>query len=234
MENLIMTYGLSEDQYNILIEALPECTVSDVDGAFTDLIAVPAIAVVINMERMSAYEIRSFTDVFQHDLDTSISCIGESAEVPENELAFFHINDVDPDTLQETIASIKERIQLPAELDAAKARMRSVIERVSKNLNSCSDDSLRTQIGHINNTCDAYERISTILENKEELKLRARYPYRVSMDSVIFAMMIAHGLMEESVLEDAESPIVPERTWILSLSKEIREHFYKDVKLNNG
>ena len=232
MNNLIMTYGLSADQNSILKDALTECVISNVDDAFTDILAVPAVAVIINMEKISLRDIRSIEAVFRHDFDTVVSCVGTSNIVFDDELAFLHIKEDQPERMETTIVAIKERMQLPDQLEAAKKRMHVVIERITKNINCDPDASLRTQIAHIDNTCAAYERISTILENKEELKLRARYPYRVSMDSVIFAMMIAHDLMEESVLEDEELPIAPEKEWIVSLAKDIREHFYKDVKLN--
>ena len=201
MNDLIITYGLSKEQNLILNEAFPDCMVSNVDSAFTDLLAVPAIAVVVDMGKMTINEIQSFIDVFHYDSNTYVSCIGYSNEVRQEELSFLH-NKENYDDLRETIAYIAERLQLPIELEVARDRMQSVIEHDTNNIKCDSDVSLRSQIAHIENMCLAYERFSAILENRGGLNLRSRYPYTVNIDSVLFAMMIAHGMMNESDIGD--------------------------------
>ena len=60
-KTLIMTYGLSETQMEILRREFPSEYIKDVTDCFTDLIAIPAAAVVVNPDTLaddekSAYE----------------------------------------------------------------------------------------------------------------------------------------------------------------------------------
>ena len=64
MENKILIYRLSERQNEILVEAFPNEKVMDVTDCFTDLIAIPAVAVVLNPDALTDAETVSFNEVF--------------------------------------------------------------------------------------------------------------------------------------------------------------------------
>ena len=52
-KTLIMTYGLSETQMEILRREFPSEYIKDVTDCFTDLIAIPTAAVVVNPDTTS-------------------------------------------------------------------------------------------------------------------------------------------------------------------------------------
>lgn len=229
----ILTYGLNEEHSELLSQELSECEVIDVTSAFTDLLAIPAAAVVINLSVMSVDEINTFTEVFHDDLDTCICCVGKSEIVSAEDLAFMHVQE-EKDDFAESIAAIREYLGLPAALEAAKLRRDNLFERINRILSPNTDTSLRAQIAHVENICSTYERICMILEKRESLKLREKVPYRVNLNSTLCAFMIAHELLEEELLEDSTLPIGLKKDWIIAMAEDIRNHYELDVILNGG
>ena len=103
-KTLIMTYGLSETQMEILRREFPSEYIKDVTDCFTDLIAIPAAAVVVNPDTLADDEKSAFNEVFEHDFNTCISVLGSW-----DDMQFVHVAEDDYVNMEETISAIKDR-----------------------------------------------------------------------------------------------------------------------------
>ena len=98
--NLIMTYGLTEQQNAILAEKFSSKQVNDAADCFTDLLAVPAAAVVVNSDAMNADQKSEFNEAFRYDYDTCIAVLGDWDEM---DMRFFHVREKNSEGLSDTI-----------------------------------------------------------------------------------------------------------------------------------
>lgn len=228
MRELILTYGLTYSQ-NELIQNTFDCVeIRDVTGCYTDLIAIPTTAIIVDPNLLTEQELEAFYDVFRYDDDT---CVVFTTE-PKNVTRSLCVIEHDPTELTDTLEVIKHRFELPNQYACAKRRLEGVLFNISTLLNGDRDLPLESKISRINNGSNIYEMITTLLENRDCLKIRARYPYMVELESVLLSMMLAHGSIDENYLLNNESNVFQDNEWILSLSKVIKEHYIKTLELN--
>lgn len=226
---LIMTYGLSEKQKEILCSEFSSEYIHDVTDCFSDLISIPAATVVVNPDMMNDNDKIAFNEVFKHDYDTCISILG-----PMENMDFLHVVEDDYEAMTETIGAVKRRLAIPAEFESAKLRMENVMAGITSVMEIDPDDSFNSHIGHINNTCTPYEELTRIMENIPNLKPQEKIPYRFELNSVLLAVMVAYGIVSLEDIDYVDGPKIGyEREWIESLSSDIKKH-YKDMVIKNS
>lgn len=228
MEKLIITYGLTSQQNMILNCEFPNNEIRDVTECFTDLIAVPAIAIVINPYKLSEYETSVFNELFKYDYDTCI--IFTNKPIGINQVLY--VREEDHIGLTDTVKAIKETLDLPRQYACAVKRLSNVITDIRNVLNGDDDLPMSSKIVNIDSGCFVYEVITLLLKHKKTLKLRERYPYRVELNSILMSMMLAHGYIRIEDLDESEDISFYDNEWIASLSENIRNHYRKTVNLN--
>ena len=228
-KTLIMTYGLSETQMEILRREFPSEYIKDVTDCFTDLIAIPAAAVVVNPDTLADDEKSAFNEVFEHDFNTCISVLGSW-----DDMQFVHVAEDDYVNMEETISAIKDRYSIPDEFAKFNQKKENVIARINVAFENDPDASYLSQIGHINSTSIPYDNLTKIMEHIPELKAKEKVPYRIELNSILQAVMIAHGILSIDDIDFVSEPDIGyEREWIASLADSISKH-YENTVLKNG
>lgn len=228
-KTLIMTYGLSETQMEILRKEFPSEYIKDVTDCFTDLIAIPAAAVVVNPDTLADDEKSAFNEVFEHDFNTCISVLGSW-----DDMQFVHVAEDDYVNMEETISAIKDRFSIPDEFSKVSQKKENVIARINAAFENDPDASYLSQIGHINSTSIPYDNLTKILEHLPELKAKEKVPYRIELNSILQAVMLAHGIVSIDDIDFVSEPDIGyEREWITSLADSISKH-YENTVMKNG
>lgn len=228
-KTLIMTYGLSETQMEILRREFPSEYIKDVTDCFTDLIAIPAAVVVVNPDTLADDEKSAFNEVFEHDFNTCISVLGSW-----DDMQFVHVAEDDYVNMEETISAIKDRFSIPDEFAKVSQKKENVIARINAAFENDPDASYLSQIGHINSTSIPYDNLTKILEHLPELKAKEKVPYRIELNSILQAVMLAHGIVSIDDIEFVSEPDIGyEREWITSLADSISKH-YENTVMKNG
>lgn len=224
-----MTYGLSKAQKEILSREFSSGYIKDVTDCFSDLIAIPAAAVVVNTDALDNSEKSAFNKVFEHDYDTCISILGFW-----DNMQFLHIAKNDYVNMGKTIGAIKDRLSIPDEFIKVKQQRDDVIARINAVFENEPETSYQSQIGHINNTSIPYDSLTMIMEHIPELKAKEKVPYRSELNSVLQAVVVAHGLMSIDDIDFVNEPeIGNEREWIASLVDSISKHYENTVMKND-
>ena len=228
-KTLIMTYGLSETQMEILRREFPSDYIKDVTDCFTDLIAIPAASVVVNPDALADNEKSAFNEVFEHDFNTCISVLGSW-----DDMQFVHVTEDDYVNMEETISAIKDRFSIPDEFAKVSQKKENVIARINAAFENDPDASYLSQIGHINSTSISYDNLTKILEHLPELKAKEKVPYRIELNSILQAVLIAHGILSIDDIDFVSEPNIGyEREWIASLADSISKH-YENTVMKNG
>ena len=228
-KTLIMTYGLSETQMEILRREFPSEYIKDVTDCFTDLIAIPTAAVVVNPDALADDEKSAFNEVFEHDFNTCISVLGSW-----DDMQFVHVAEDDYVNMEETISAIKDRFSIPDEFAKVSQKKENVIARINAAFENDPDASYLSQIGHINSTSIPYDNLTKILEHLPELKAKEKVSYRIELNSILQAVMLAHGIVSIDDIDFVSEPDIGyEREWITSLADSISKH-YENTVMKNG
>jgi hypothetical protein len=233
MENkLILTYGLNEHQNQILADEFSPENVCDVTDGFTDLLVVPAAAAVINSDLLTEEEKTDINGVFSEDYDTCISVFGSWDTMDMN---FMHISEKDPEHFDETIEAIKRRFSIKADHDKAEKRAKDAISGVTRLIKDDAEGSLRDQIIHMNSYSQPYEKLTAILDHIHELPSREKTVYKDELQSVLYAFMAAHNLIQiPEIDDDKDFKDFPEfcldREWMKKMSDYMKEHYNQTIE----
>lgn len=228
-KTLIMTYGLSETQMEILSREFPSEYIKDVTDCFADLIAIPAAAVVVNPDALADNEKSAVNEVFEHDFDTCISVLGSWED-----MRFLHVAEDDYVNMKETIGAIKDRYSIPDEFAKVSQKKDDVVARINAVFENDPEASFLSQIGHIKSTSIPYDNLTKIVEHLTELKTKEKVPYRIELNSILQAVMIAHGILSIDDINFVSEPDIGyEREWIASLADSISKH-YENTVMKNG
>lgn len=228
--NLIMTYGLAEQQNALLAEKFPSKQVSDATDCFTDLLAVPAAAVVVNSDVMNADQKAEFNEAFGHDYDTCIAILGDWDEM---DMRFFHVREKNAEGLLDTINCIKERFLLPDRYQEAMAHTVQTISEIETVLKPDPDGSYRDQIIHMNSYSNLYDTLTEIIAHISELKSLEKVPYKIELNAILQAVMVAHGLKQIDDMDNINmSDDWIDRKWIADIAGRIKDHYNKTVSKN--
>ena len=228
--NLIMTYGLTEQQNAILAEKFSSKQVNDAADCFTDLLAVPAAAVVVNSDAMNADQKSEFIEAFRYDYDTCIAVLGDWDEM---DMRFFHVREKNSEGLSDTINCIRERLLLPSRYEEAKAHTDQTISEIETVLKSDPEGSYRDQIIHMNSYSNLYDALTEIIVHISELKSLEKVPYKIELNAILQAVMVAHGLKQiddMNTINMAEDWI--DMKWIADIAERIKDHYNKIVSKN--
>ena len=134
---LILTYGLSKKQFNILRKEFDEVVNL---SAFFDLVGVHAAAVVVNWNRLSDNQVREFIEYYLKDyrqFNTSISLLNY---YDRGDMPLLCTYETQYDTLNDTINEIKKRLSIPARFNEATNRMENTIGDIKKATDKLAKD----------------------------------------------------------------------------------------------
>ena len=174
---LILTYGLSKKQFNILRKEFDEVVNL---SAFFDLVDVHAAAVVVNWNRLSDNQVREFIEYYIKDyrqFNTSISLLNY---YDRGDMPLLCTYETQYDTLNDTINEIKKRLSIPARFNEAINRMENTIGDIKKATDKLAKDyCYERQILMVNY-------ITTIMN----------YRHIFELNCVLNASMVALGLLK--------------------------------------
>ena len=217
----VLTFGIMMEQYNIVKEAFRDkYDVVDVTECFTDLLAVPADAIVIDPDMVSDDEVEMLNEVFEHDKDTSI-VVTKDAELILNHV---YVIEDNPDTMECTIQELQERFNLPGDLEEAYKYKNEVLAGIVAAKEVDEELSLRGKVATVYSSCIPYEKVNTILGHIPDMKLKERYPYRSDFNMVLDAFMLSQGLLAPEDRDfDYENGDI-DKLWVQSLSESMKRH----------
>lgn len=217
----VLTFGITQEQHDTIKEAFTDqYDVVDVTESFTDLLAVPADAIIIGPSAMNEKEALMFDEVFRHDMDTSIIFTRDDHIVSN----YLYMIEDNPETMESTIRELQERFNLPDELKDAYEYRDEVLAGITAAKEVDEELSLRSQIAAIYNSCIPYEKLNQIMNHIPELKPKEKYPYRSEFNMVLDAFMLSQKIIgpEDTDYSDENGEI--DRQWIQSLAESVKRH----------
>ena len=252
---LIMAYGLSNEEFETLMNEFEN--VEDVTDNFNDLITRPAAGVIVDWDKLNDEEKKTFIDAFKEnnrELNTEICILGiydDENVLPgkiniwhsySQDIPMLHVLEFGPNSLDNTIYMIKKRLSVPKRFDEAKKRIENTVEDIKKVIEEpakghCFED----QISLINNGCKPYEFLTKIMNHFPELKTGEKVPYRIEVNSVFTATLIAFGLLRiEDVnfdslsLSGGDDDKESAKDYINYLTNTIKNHYEGNLRKNHA
>ncbi len=214
--------------------------VVDVTECFTDLIAIPAEAVVVCPSKLSSDSIKTFNEVFGKDYDTWVIF----TEKPDLNIGVMYTLECEPEIMSDTIETLQGRYELPEQIKKAYNYKKGILNEIEKIFEPDRNLSMTDKVALIYKCCKPYIYLNRIVEHIPDLKLREKVPYRYELDHILLAVMLAHDLVEKDYLfanlhmdgkikdnKEASSPFISyDAKWICSLSDLIRDHYRKALQ----
>ena len=122
--------------------------------------------------------------------------------------------------------------RLDDQLAATLKKKKETLEKVSDMIDwSNNAGSIASQIMCMNRGCSVFNMQVSLFEHMKAQKVAFRMPFFHEFTGVMKATLLAYGLIDE---KDAEDTIIPfagvrgsNTEWVLSLSKQIKEHWDK-------
>lgn len=237
-DTLIMTYGLSNKQNEVLKKEFDN--VKDVTDNFYNLIEIPAAAVVIDWDKLSDDEIKAFTKEFRKDVREFNTCISLLYNYHGDDICVLHFHETECDTLKDTIDVIKKRLSIPERFNNAKNRMENTIDDIKKAIEEPTKNlGFEDQIKLLNSQRQPYEQLTKIIVNLPKLYSLEKVPYRIELNCVLNATMIAFGIIK---IEDIDfekyfslhCDDVSPKDHVASLAKMIKSHYEQNLKKNGA
>ena len=236
-DTLIMTYGLSNKQNEVLKKEFDN--VKDVTDNFYNLIEVPAAAVVIDWDKLSDDEIKTFTEEFIKDRREFNTCISILSNYHKDDICVLHTPETECGTLKDTIDVIKERLSIPERFNDAKNRMKNTIDDIKKAIEEPAKNlGFEDQILMINKGCYPYENITKITNYIQESNMLKKVPYRIELNCVLNAAIIALGLLKIDDVDFRQASFSLNyeddlaRDYIINLAEMIKSHYEQNLKKN--
>ncbi len=238
-DTLILTYGLSNKQMEILKDEFDN--VKDVSDNFLELIESPAAAVVVNWDKLNDDEVKVFQEACRQEKIEYNTLVLTLNDHDEDNIEVYHQTETKNDTLSDIINEIKERLSLPEQFKDAKCRMeialgdiRKAIEDPTKNIKH-----FESQVLMINNGCRSYEYLTTIMNHLPELRGLEKVPYRIELNCVLNATMVALGLLKiEDIDMQQDLSLYREHdlalNYIADLAEMIKSHYKSNLKKNHA
>ncbi len=228
-DTLILTYGLSNKQMEILKNEFDN--VMDVSDNFLELIESPAAGVVVNWDKLNDDEVKVFQE----------ACRQEKIEYNTLVLTLNDHDEDNNDTLSDIINEIKERLSLPEQFKDAKCRMETALSDIRKAIEDPTKNIIHfeSQVLMINNGCRPYEYLTTIMNHLSELRSLEKVPYRIELNCVLNATMIALGLLRiEDIDVHQGLSLYGEYdlalNYIADLAEMIKSHYEYNLKKNHA
>lgn len=241
----VLTFGITQEQQQIIADAVSDkYDVVDVTECFTDLIAIPAEAVVICPSKLSSDSIKTFNEIFGEDYDTWVVF----TEKPSLDIEVMYTLEREPEIMWDTIEALQGRYELPEQVKEAYNYKEDVLNEIKAIFEPDRDLSMWDKMALIYNCCTPYTYLNKIVDHIPDLKLREKVPYRYELNHILLAVMLAHGLVEKDYLfanlhmdgveiEDNKESASPfssyDVKWICSLSDLIQDHYRKALQKNN-
>ncbi len=140
----------------------------------------------------------------------------------ENNKGVFFIDDRER-TLDEEYLCVKKRMNTT--LDDAEGIIGYYESRTS---------NLEDKIQNMNRRCRVYERFNQVMNELSEKKPGFSVPYFEQVESVLQALLIAHGIITEEEAQSDGSAFNDDQEFVMQLSEVIKENWKKTETVING
>ncbi len=243
MDNLstVLTYGLTKEQVAIVKARYGyKYKILDTE-CFTDILAVPAIAVFINPNHLTKAEMAQLNEVFRFDTDTIIvfseypsvqmlEVLGSDfSDVLENALNYYVAEDLETITMwvlipgtgmlvSNLVASVEE---YPAEVNEKDI----LLDEINNSILPDDDCQLTDKASIIRKRVQLYRHFFDLVQFGETGPKRRKIPYRYEVMDILLALKLAYGLInaDDPLFKnnDTDSPIGIDNKWVHNLAKQL-------------
>ncbi len=242
----VITFGLTKDQVES-IKTRYGCKYEVLDTeCFTDILAVPAIAVFINPNQLTKSEMAQLNEVFKFDTDTIIvfseypdvqmlEVLGSDfSDVIDNALNYYIAEDLETITMwvlipgtgmlvSDLVASIEE---YPAEVNEKDI----LLDEINNSILPADDCRLTDKAPIIRKRVQLYRHFYDLVQFGETGPARRKIPYRYEVMGVLIALKLAFGLIDDNDPSLKDSNI--EKEWVFNLTEQFKRRKEKSKYLS--
>lgn len=237
----ILIYDLTDEQEALLKESYGAKYEIKKTDCFTDILAIPAMMVVVNPEKLTWPDINQMNEVFKYDFDTliiftqelnkdSLSRL-ESCEIVDNHMTtMMHYVSTDLKKIDRgTLFTIKdsylndyvERIEdYPVVLKETKALLNNINNYIMPDSHMFLDE----RAGFTRNRSSTFKHLYELIQYREESKEIHNVPFRYEILNVLLALKLAYGMIDEEspLLAPGEAFVHIDKEWVLNLAEQLK------------
>ena len=221
MKSKILLYKLHETEHQIISSYFAdEYDVIDESSCFTDILAIPAIAIFLDPTKLSSEEWKQMNDIYSHDMDTQIVF----TKKPDDPLTIkfsYYIED-DILNLNGKKMGLNESLELIKGYDAALESKNQLLSDIDSFLTPEEDDSAIDKTVKLQNGCMYFQLWYDLLCHVDTVPRKERVAFRSEMLNTMYAMQLAYGLIDVSDVVSFDVETSEDSEWIVSLAEMLK------------
>ena len=226
---VILTYKIGEKTVARLRNRFKgKVEVLNVSNSFTDLLAIPCSAVVIDPEALSYKEISCFNEVFGNDFDTCVICI----KTPARHFKCIYTIENDLSDFTNLKSVIGQRMNLENDHREALLKLDLLLSKIKHQCIVDSERSLSVQTTNICNNILLYEKLYMLIERLYSLDIREKVPYRAELNYFLIAIMNAYGIFPETKIGQLTEDRFFDQDWFIEITELFKENFNRALLKN--
>ena len=237
----IIAYGLAEDQQEVIKNRYGKNYDVLATECFSDVLAIPALLIYIDPQKISVPEMKQLDEVFVGDKDTIIiftddldpkfyEVLGHDIVETFDHMKFYVAKDLETVTSVRLIPmhgmSVSEMIYRIEQFPKAVSDTQELLKDIEQTVMPDDDDSLTDRYNVLCNWIRPYRDFHEIVKFNRGLSLGGKkVPFRYEIIDVLLAIKLAYGLIsiDAPELEPSESPVGVDRDWVISLAEQLKE-----------
>ena len=203
--------------------------VVDESSCFTDILAIPAVAIFMDPEMLTEEELAQLNEQFRWD-DTPIAFTQRPSK-PDDIMFSYYIED-DLEELDGKRLGMEEQIELMERYDEAVRQKEVLLKEIDDLMQPDDHMGKASKTAKILNGIIYFRQTLDFLKHREELPLREYVAYRMELENVMMAMKLAYGLIDVTDVAPFSEETNEESEWIMNLADTLKKH--RDTYLTNG
>jgi hypothetical protein len=237
----ILLYDLTNEQEAFLTKNYGTRYKIVKTDCFTDILAIPAMMVVVNPEKLTWSDINQMNEVFKYDFDTLIIFTKELDDETLNKLCSIEIIDGHLSTMMHYISTdlnkvdrsayghmvdtyisdfIKSIEAYPVDLNETK----TLLKNIEENIMPTNHMLLTDKAGWMRGRSSSYKYLYEVIKHVDESEEIRNIPFRYEILDTLLALKLAYGMIDENspLLAAEHSFCDVDKEWILYLAEQFK------------
>lgn len=222
LRDKILIYKISREERDIITSYYSkEYNVIDASSCFTDILAIPALAIFIDSTKLSSDEWTMMNEVFSYDSDTQIIFTNRPENPLVSEFPYFVEDDIAHSDGEKM--GVDEYWELAAGYESALQSKNKLLNDIDAFLTPDDDMSIGDKTLFLVNRCTYFRHWYDLMKHRDVIASRERVAYRMELLNAVLAMKLAYGLIDASDVVPFDTDEDEDSEWILALAETLKQ-----------
>ena len=229
----ILTYKITPQEYGLISGYYGGgFEVVDASTCFDDVLAIPAVMIVINPAALTEAEYDQLNDLFQWDPDTFLVFTAKP-ERPD-EIRFSYYVEDDFSGLDGSSWQLDEQLRLKMEYESAVKEKDQLLSEIDALITPAEELSMDGKTAGLINGTLLYSHFTDLIRYmKNGVESRERTAFRNEITNILLSMKFAYGLIGIEDITPFDNDLSEDSEWMIALAETLRSHRSAYLKHGN-